>query len=269
VELTGGQGESKARLSSVANAMRLLKAFSDEEYEIGISQLAKRLDLAKSTVHRLVTTLIEAGMLEQNPETGKYRLGLVVFERGSLVRRHMDFSREAKPYLMALRDKTNETVHLAIPEQSNILIINNLESGQAIRTTLNVGVRRPLHCTAEGKAMLAFKSPEEVAQLVGNRLPAYTAKTITDLSALHQALAVVRAQGYAVDDEESAEGLRCVAAPIRNHSGNVVAATSVAGPSQRLSREKLSSCAGEVVAAAQAISLRLGYYAFQAAEKQA
>jgi IclR family KDG regulon transcriptional repressor len=263
------QDDSKTRLSSVANAIRLIKMFSDDEYEIGISELAKRLGLAKSTVHRLATTLFEAGVLDQNPENGKYKLGLVVFELGSLVRRHMDFSSEAKPYLMALREKTNESVHLAIAEESSILYINNLESRQAIRMASRIGVRRPLHCTAEGKVLLAFKSPEEIQKRLAGRLEACTAHTVTEPAALGEALDAIREQGYALDDQESEEGLRAIAAPIRNHSGNVVAAVSVAGPAQRLTDEKLPSLAADVIEVASTISARLGFSPSRIARRRA
>jgi DNA-binding IclR family transcriptional regulator len=254
----------KTRLSSVANAIRLVKAFSDDDYEIGISDLGKRLLLPKSTVHRLATTLIDAGMLEQNAENGKYRLGLALFELGSLVRRKMDFSSEAKPYLMALREKTGETVHLAILGHTSIIYINSLESKHAIRMTLDVGVRKPAYCTAEGKVLLAFRSPELTEYIISSGLPERTPNTIIDPAALRQELASVRARGYAVDDEESELGMRCIAAPVRDHYGNVIAATSVAGPAQRLTKKILASYGTEVVSAAEAISVRLGYQPLRA-----
>lgn len=252
-------GKPKTRLSSVANSIRLIRAFSDEEYEIGISNLAKRLGLAKSTVHRLATTMIEAGMLEQNAETGKYRLGLVLFELGSLVRRKMDVSSEAKPYLKTLREKTGETVHLAILDHASVLFINNLESEHAVRMSVNVGVRAPAHCTAVGKALLAFQPADVVEQTLRNGLDGRTPKTIVEPGELKQDLATVRGRGYAIDDEELEIGLRCIAAPIRDHSGGVVAATSVAGPAQRMTKKQLTMLAPDVVAAADAISARLGY----------
>ncbi|MEP7206490.1 MAG: IclR family transcriptional regulator [Casimicrobiaceae bacterium] len=248
----------KTRLSSVANSIRLLKAFSDDEYEVGISNLAKRLGLAKSTVHRLASTLIEAGMLEQNPDTGRYRLGLALFELGSLVRRKMDVSSEAKPYLKTLREKTGETVHLAILDHASVLFINNLESEHAVRMSVNVGVRAPAHCTAVGKALLAYQAPE-VVERASIELVGRTPKTISSASELRQDLATVRARGYAIDDEELETGLRCIAAPIRDHAGNVVASTSVAGPAQRMTKKVLTAFAADVIAAADAISARLGY----------
>src|SRR5260370_17075589 len=121
----------KGRRSSVATAVRLLKAFSEEQVEIGISDLAKRLGVAKSTVHRLAVTLVADGMLEQNPDTGKYRLGMALFRLGSLVRRRMTMSNEARPLLRDLREKGNETVHLPVPHGHPIMSVFKLKSTQA------------------------------------------------------------------------------------------------------------------------------------------
>ena len=255
----------KTRLSSVANAIRLIKVFSDDDYEIGISDLGKRLLLPKSTVHRLATTLIDAGMLEQNPESGKYRLGLVVFELGSLVRRKMDFSSEAKPFLMELREKTGETVHLAILDHASIVYINSLESKQAIRMTLDVGVRKPAYSTAAGKVMLAFQSADFLNRVVADGLEERTANTIVDPDAFRQEMATIRTRGYAIADEENELGVRSLAAPVRDHFGHVIAATSIAGPAQRLTKKVLTSFVPDVVSAADAISTRLGYQPMRAA----
>lgn len=262
---TKTEDKEKTRLSSVANAIRLIKVFSDDEYEIGISDLGKRLKLPKSTVHRLASTLIDGGMLEQSEENGKYRLGLVVFELGSLVRRKMDFSSEAKPFLMALREKTGETVHLAILDQSSIVYINSLESKQAIRMTLEVGMRKPAHSTAAGKVMLAFQPADALARVIADGLNGHTPNTIVDPEMFRQELAQIRTRGYAIADEENELGVRSLAAPVRDHFGNVIAATSIAGPAQRLTKKVLASFAPDVVSAADAISARLGYHPLRAA----
>jgi IclR family KDG regulon transcriptional repressor len=254
----------KTRLSSVANAIRLIKVFSDDDYEIGISDLGKRLLLPKSTVHRLASTLIDGGMLEQNPENGKYRLGLVIFELGSLVRRKMDFSSEAKPFLMELREKTGESVHLAILDYTSIVYINSLESKQAIRMSLDVGMRKPAWTTAAGKVMLAFQPVEGLNRLLAAGLQERTANTIVDPDAFRQELATIRTRGYAIADEENELGVRSLAAPVRDHFGSVIAATSLAGPAQRLTKKVLTAFAPDVVAAADAISARLGYQARRA-----
>ena len=143
-----------------------MKTFSDEQSELRISALAERLKLAKSTVHRLASTLVEAGMLEQNKETGKYRLGLAVFELGSLVRRKIDISLEAKPWLMTLREQTGETVDLSILDHGGVVCVNFLESKKVNRTSSGIGLRKPVHCTAEGKALIAFQPLPMIERLI-------------------------------------------------------------------------------------------------------
>ena len=249
----------RTRLSSVANSLRLIKAFSEDHYEIGISDLAKRLGLAKSTVHRLASTLLDQGMLEQNAGDGKYRLGLTLFELGALVRRKMDFTMEARPYLRTLIEKTGETVHLAILDHDSVLYIISLESKQALRMGSKVGTRAPVHATAVGKALLAFQPEEEIARIIARGLPASAPNTLVEGKALQRELAAVRARSYAVDDEESEVGLRSIAAPVRNDSGNVIAAISIAGPVHRMTKKMLLGWVRELVGAADAVSQRLGW----------
>jgi IclR family KDG regulon transcriptional repressor len=250
----------KTRLSSVANAIRLVRAFSEQENEIGISNLARRLGLGKSTVHRLATTLVREDFLEKNPDTGAYRLGLALFELGTLVRRKMNFANEARPFLKSLMEKTGETVHLAVLDHASVLYINTIASRQAIRMSSDVGARAPSHCTSEGKVLLAYQPGDVVDAILAAGLVSRTPKTITRAQALREELRLVSSRGYAIDDEETESGLRSVAAPIRNHAGEVVAAISIAGPVQRVSKKVLQSYLPEVCAAASAISQRLGYH---------
>src|SRR6516164_4715220 len=203
---TDGRGR-RERLSSVATAIRLLKAFSEDEVEIGISALARRLGLAKSTVHRLAVTLVSEGLLEQNRESGKYQLGIALFRLGALVRRRMNVSNEARPYLYDLREKINESVHLAILDETEIMYVYNLEGTHAIRMRSDIGVRKPAYCTAEGQAILAFQPR--------------TPKTITSAEKFIKALGATRQRGCAIEDEESEIGMVCIAAPIRDDSGDV------------------------------------------------
>ena len=248
-----------SRLSSVASSIRLLKAFSEEQVEIGISDLAKRLGVAKSTVHRLAVTLVADGMLEQNPDTGKYRLGLSLFRLGSLVRRRMNVSNEARPLLRELREKVNETVHLAVLDGTEIMYVFNLESTQSIRMRSDVGVRKPAYCTAEGQVILAYQPPEVIDLVVREGLAARTPQTITDPLALKKVLEGVRSRGCAIEDEESELGMRCIAAPLRNDAGEVVAAIGLAGPVSRLSKKALTTFVPHVIETAAAISARLGH----------
>jgi IclR family KDG regulon transcriptional repressor len=250
----------KTRLSSVATAIRLLKAFSGDEAEIGVSALSQRLGIAKSTVHRLAVTLVSEGLLEQNPENEKYRLGVGLFGLGALVRQRMNLSSEARPFLFSLREQTNETVLLAILSQTEIMYIYNLESRQAIRMRSDVGVRQPAYCTALGRAIMAYQPATVVDDILDQPLLQRTPKTVTEPARLRKILEQVQRQGYAIDDEESEAGMRCVAAPVRDASGRVVGALGVAGPVQRLSLKALSALVGPLSETAEAISVRLGYH---------
>ena len=252
---------TSGRLSSVTSALRVLKVFSDGESELGISGIAQRLQLAKSTVHRLAVTLASEGFLEQNAQNGRYRLGLSLFSLGALVRQRMDVSNQAHSLLAALRDKTQETVHLAILNETSIIYLHNLESAQAIGTRSYIGTRKPAFCTSEGRVLLAFNPPEMVAAVLREDLVQRTPKTITNPKLLRQLLEEVRHSGYAIDDEESEDGMRSVAAPIRDISGKAIAAIGLAGPIQRLTKKEVRRLVPDVLAAALAVSERMGYRA--------
>jgi DNA-binding IclR family transcriptional regulator len=250
---------SRARLSSVATAIRLLKAFSEDEVEIGISALARRLSLAKSTVHRLAVTLVSEGLLEQDRDSSKYQLGIALFRLGALVRRRMNVSNEARPYLYDLRETVNESVHLAILDETEIMYVYNLESTHAIRMRSDIGVRKPAYCTAEGQAILAFAPDDVVARMIAAGLTARTPKTITSPEKFGKELALTRQRGCAIEDEESELGMVSIAAPIRDDSGEVVAAVGIAGPVTRLTKKSIAAFVPHVIATADQVSTRLGY----------
>jgi len=250
---------ARARLSSVANSIRLLTSFSGEQDELGITALASRLRLAKSTVHRLAATLTGAGFLEQNADNGKYRLGIALFELGALVRRRMDVANEGRPKLRELLEKTGETVQMGIVDHLSVLYVYEMESPHAIRMAAAVGGRAPLHCTAVGKVLLAYQPEDFVNRVLEAGVTAYTPKTITRREALFAMLAEARARDHAIDDEESETGLRAIAAPVRNHNGTVIAAVGVAAPVQRMNKKVMQSYVPMVTAAANAVSARLGY----------
>jgi DNA-binding IclR family transcriptional regulator len=246
-------------LSSVTSALQLLKVFSVEETELGISALAKELGVAKSTAHRLAVTLAAEGFLEQNQDNGRYRLGLALFELGTLVRRRMDVSTLGLPLLGALRDTTQEAVHLAMLAQTDIVYLYNLESSQAVGTKSYLGMRKPAACTAEGRVLLAFGPPEQTAAVMKEGLVPRTENTLTDPKALLRFLEEVRQNGYAIDDEECEVGMRGLAAPVRDASGRVIAAVGLSGPMQRLTKKEVRRLVPQVVSTADGISARMGY----------
>jgi IclR family transcriptional regulator, KDG regulon repressor len=246
-------------LSSVGSALRLLKLYSAEEPELGITEIGKRLGVAKSTAHRLASTLVSEGFLEQNPSDGRYRLGLLLFSMGTAVRRRMDVSEQAVPHLHALRDQTGETVHLAVLHAHEILYLRNIESQHVIRPRSYLGVRMPAFCTSEGRAMLAFLPPTLLADVLRMPMDSRTPRTVTDPRQLARLLAEVRSAGHAIDDEESEVGMRGVAAPIFDAAGAAVAAVGVVAPVQRLTKLKLQQLAPMVAQTARNISSRLGH----------
>lgn len=246
-------------LSSVTAALQLMKVFSVEQPELGISAMAKELGVAKSTAHRLAVTLAAEGFLEQNQENGRYRLGLALFELGTLVRRRMDVSTLGLPLLGALRDSTQEAVHLAMLAQTDIVYLYNLESSQAVGTRSYLGMRKPACCTSEGRVLLAFGAPEQTVAVMKQGLVQRTPNTVTDPKEFLRVLEEVKHQGYAFDDEESEIGMRGMAAPVRDASGKVIAAVGMSGPLQRLTKKELRRLVPQVVATADGISARMGY----------
>jgi DNA-binding IclR family transcriptional regulator len=217
------------------------------------------LGLSRSTVHGLLATLRQHSLLSQDAG-GHYVLGVKLFELGMAAVSRLDLRTVAGPVLERLADEFQETVHLVINDGLDVVYIDKRESPQSIRIVSQVGHRLPGHCTGVGKAMLAFKPKAELEKLLaGVELERYTGNTITDKDQLKAELELVRQSGYALDNEEIIDGLRCVAAPIRDHTTQVVAALSVSGPSMRMKPEKVERVIPAVVQAVADISQQLGY----------
>lgn len=249
------------RLSSVTTAIHLMKAFSEEEPELGISELAKRLKIAKSTVHRLAMALLDEALLEQNPDTGRYRLGIGLFALGSLVRTRIDVAAEAKSFLNDLRASANENARLAILSRRNVVFIHDFESNDPVRLRSITGQFRPAHCTAEGLCLLAGLTDAALESFLAEPLPARTPNTVTDPAELMERIRKVRRLGYATEDEECDVGARCIAAPVFQADGRTAAAIGLAGPRLRLKKSQFPQLAETLVAAAHKLSARLGYRA--------
>ncbi len=247
------------RLSSVTTAIHLLKTFSFEDQELGISELAKRLGVAKSTVHRLASALLDENLLQQNPENGRYRLGVGLFTLGSLVRSRFDVANSSKKILNALRDKTQENVRLAVLEGGKAVYLHDFESPQTLRLKSGTGAQRPAFCVAEGLCLLSGLKDSELAAAIPKTLTPRTPKTIVDQDALLERIRQVKRRGYAIEDEECEEGTRCLAAPIYQNDGRILAAVGVAGPRLRMKKSQFSKLAPLVVEAAEEISSSLGF----------
>jgi DNA-binding IclR family transcriptional regulator len=258
-EINRNPRRGSTRLSSVTTAIHLLKTFTIEDPELGISDLAKRLGVAKSTVHRLASALLDEGLLQQNAETGRYTIGIGLFTLGSLVRARLDVTSESRSILNELREKSGENVRLAVLERQSAVLLHDLESPQTLRLRSATGQLRPAYCSAEGLCLLSgLREPELKKFLEAPRAPRRP-NTPVDEEELRNHIRKVKRQGYAIEDEICDEGTRAIAAPIYNADGRIVAAVGVAGPRIRIRKSQFNKLAQTVVAAAEQVSERLGY----------
>jgi DNA-binding IclR family transcriptional regulator len=252
--------KNTSHIQSVAKALRIVDALAEAGKELALGEIAKKLGLPKSTAHGLLSTLCSFGYVEQSVFTGKYKLGLQLLKLGSIVAHNLDLRAVAAPYIQRLVDMTRETVHLTILDKGEVLCIDKRESPESLRMVSRVGMRLPAHCTGVGKVLLAFLPLSEAKKIIAVKgLPRFTKNTITDPNILEAELAKVRVQGYAIDNEEIMDGLRCVAAPIRDYCGKVYAAISISGPVSRLKEERLELAIELITRTVAEISSDLGH----------
>ncbi len=246
-------------VNTVFKALRILEKLGEGQV-FGLSELARELGLPKSSVHGILETLSARKMVEKNAVTGKYSLGLRLIELGNRAQMGLDICRIAAPFLKGLNVEFDETVHLTILDNDEVLYVDCIESQKRLRTYSVIGVRAPLYCTSVGKAILAFQSDEEIRRIAREKgLARITPTTITTEEALFEEVAAIRKLGYAVDEMEHEDHLRCVGAPIRNARGEVFASISLSGPAERNTRERIVQMAPFVVRATEEISRRLGF----------
>jgi len=246
-------------IQSVDRALQILECFSDGEKELGVTEISRMLSLHKSTAFGLLATLENRGYMEQNPSSGKYRLGMKLFELGARVQNSMDIAAIAKPYLEDIVKKYNETVHLVANDKGQAVYIDKVEGSTSMRMYSQLGKRPPMYCTGVGKSILAFMPQEYIDEyLLNGDFKKMASNTITDADGIRKELEKVRAQGYSIDDEEIEDGLRCVAAPILDHKGDVAGALSIAGPASRMTKARMKELALLIREAARQISNKLG-----------
>ncbi len=251
---------SPYRVQVLDRALAALAILADRSSECGLAELCIELKLHKSTVHRLMMVLEQHRLVVKNPDTGRYRLGLKLFELGSKAIEGLDLRARARPYLDRLQNEFSETVFFCILDDGQVFYMEKVESQQSVRTACTVGSRAPAYCTAVGKAMLAELTEKEVDNVIRRwGLKAITKNTIRTAAALRTELKAVRSRGYAIDDEEKEEGLRCVSAAVRGHSGKLVAAMSVSGPAFRITKERIPEIGRVMMQAAGELSRELGY----------
>src|ERR1022692_902045 len=241
------------KVQALDRAFAVLDLLGESETPLGLAQVASSLQLHKSTAHRFL-------MVVERTTSGKFRLGLRLFDFGNRAIEQYDLRDRAQPHLRRLVAETEETAHLCILEQARVIYIDKIEPGRSVRMITRIGSSNPVHCTSVGKAILAFLPEDRIADILRRtRFERFTHRTIATPEALRVEIEKTQRRGYAVDDEEFAEGLRCIAVPVLDAQRLPVAAVSVSGPSFRVTAQKLPSIANQLLQCVRGISVDMGF----------
>ncbi len=247
-------------IQAVERALKILDLFDEHEKELKITDIGERMGLHKSTVHSLLKTLQVHGYIDQNPENGKYKLGMKLIERGNFVLQGLDIRHIAKKHLLELSSKTGQTTHLVLLDGKEGVYIDKVEGPQAVILYSRIGRRIPVHCSAVGKALVAFSKEDEMKRILNNYVyVTQTERTISSEKEFLEELARVREAGHALDTEENEPGVRCVAVPIFDYRGLVVAAISMSTLISRVHDEELKEFIHMLKKAAREMSAEMGY----------
>jgi len=248
-------------VQSVERTLDIVETLSEYKTGVGVTTLSKELHLHKSTVHRLLTTLMLRKYVEQDTETSKYRLGMKLFELGNAVLSKLDIRQHAMPYLRQLWRSSGETVQLAIVDQYKVLYVDVLETLEKVGVKSNVGERVPLHCSASGKIWLASLPDDtrldEVMKFI--KFEPFTPYTIDTPEKLKLSLSEARQQGFAIDNQEYSNDLVGIAAPVKNYRGRVIACVGITAPAMRVNDQRVTDLAKQVKSTADKISQSMGF----------
>lgn len=248
---------------SVDRALKVMELLAESRRGFSLSDLSRRLALPKSSAHLIVRTLEMRGYLQKNGENGKYFFGLKLINLSHTALENLDLREQARPFLQRLMLKTGLTVHLAVLERSEAVIIDKVETPGMLRLATWIGRRLDANSSGVGKALLAFvPEPEIDRQFTGRPLAKYNNKTIISAARLKRELKKVRELGYAFEDEEGEVGVRCIGSPIVDSTGNVIAAVSVAGTTSQVPLERVEKLALLVKAVASEISAHLARFGY-------
>lgn len=246
-------------VQTLDRAISIIDLFIRERKPLGVTEVAAELQIHNSIAHRLLATMEYRGLLEKVADSGKYYVGALAFEFGAIYMNNR-FVTEGKRLLPELAEKVGGSAHMAVLNQGMVLYLVNQEAPQSLLLNAPVGVRNPVNVTALGKALVAWMAPEQVTELLkAHGMAVRTQQSIRTAEAFLEQLAEVRERGYSMDNEELVAGFRCVAAPVRDHTKEVVAAISAGGTTKMITTDNLEQVADWVKSYAAAISERLGY----------
>lgn len=256
-----------SEVQSLSRAIAVLRVFTPDTPELGVTEISRRVGLHKSTTFRLLSTLAAEGLIAQSAETGQYRLGMGLIALAGRVAVHADLRQTARRYMRALADRLGGTVNISVLDRGESFNLDqSVPRGYLVVNYGWVGRRTPLHASSTGKVLLAWLPPNEIDGLLPAELASYTPQTITSHEGLWGELTVVRERGYAIGQEEYEVGLNAVAAPIYDAAGDVTAALSISGPAYRLPPDTFDRVAADIIAVAEDISGELGHLIRQRGE---
>lgn len=249
-------------IQAVSHALDILESFTKTEDELGVTGLSKRLGLHKNNVFRLLATLEHRGYVEQNKTTENYRLGAKTLQIGAIFIEQRECRRQARPIIEGLMAASGETAVVAVLRGSKVIYMDSVETGKTVRAVSRIGAMHPAHCTAVGKIQLAYLSAGEIERLYADPvLPLLTDRSLKTREALSAELKKSLERGYAIENEEAELDVRSIAAPVKDFSGNVIAAVGIVAPAHRLNDDQLEK--GGVISivreAGRALSAKLGF----------
>jgi IclR family transcriptional regulator, acetate operon repressor len=246
-------------VQSLTRGLSILECLAKAEGGLTLTDIGQRVQLPPSTVHRLLATLEKMGYVYQAGELGRWYVGLQAFAVGSSFLASRDFIAQSHPYMRRLMDQSGETVNLAILDGTEAVFVDQVQCREMMRTIVKLGSRAPLHASGVGKAMFASLPDDQIDAILKVRgLPRITGNTITTPETMWASIRVIRQRGWSFDDEEHAQGTRCVASPIYDEHAETLGAISLAGPSSRLPDERIRQLGPLVAHAAEELTRRFG-----------
>lgn len=256
-------------IQSLQRGLGILEIIAKKGKGVTMAEVSREIGLHTSTTFHLLRTLSTLGYLVQDETTREYLLGSKIFHLAASAYTEVQLSKIAKPFLVEMAQQTGEASHMAILERGEVIVIDKIDGSSPVRVSDRVGYPRPAHCTAIGKTLLAYLPEAELKTfLTASEFRPFTAKTITAAPILEQELKRVQKQGYAFDDEEFAQGIRCLAAPVRNFTGHVVAAIGISGPVWRVSLDRVAQLTEFVKTMGHRLSQQLGHSGEEAANRE-
>ena len=254
----------KYPVQTVGNAIEILEILAKDvsNHGVGVTDLSKEMNMGKSSVHRILDTLLYYGYVVKDSDTSRYRLGWGLYTIGQRVPQQNQIFSLDSAYLIELSKKTGDTVNLGVRDRNEVIIISKLEGTNAgLRVGIQVGEHEPIHATALGKMLISDMTDEDVIDIMGSgtEFHKFTDNTISSVDELLHNLKTVREKGYSVDDQEFAVGMICIAMPIRDYTGNIIAAVSVSSPSNHMSQDRIAFITDNLRECCSRISWNMGF----------